>query len=159
MSKIVKLLTRIIFVYLHKILEVKHPIPNLGDEKCLPEHLRDRLHDDWPWPISMIPRSWTIVCGSDWPEAPELLAGDSGWTSEDRGRFGHFADEFFEKYKERFPIPKPKHWVITAVMYDWIPLPYFAITLPNGWHFRIGVLRWDDVDNYYEIGTIASHKV
>jgi len=87
-------------------------------------------HNDWPPPISAIPRSWTVFCDDTWPEAPELLAGDSGWTLEDKHRFGHFTDEFLEEYGNRLPIPKPGHWVITAVFYtEDIPLPYFAITL------------------------------
>jgi len=158
-KRITKLIVQIVFTYLHNLLDIKRPIPKIGDESCLPIANRGRLHDDWPWPISLIPRSWTVVCGPDWPEAPELLAGNSGWTLEDKHRFGHFTDEFLEFYGSRLPIPKPRHWVITAVMYDWIPLPYFAITFPNGWHFRIGALRWDEVDSYYEIWTIALHKI
>ena len=107
LSSLLKLIIRALFAYLHKALEIKRPLPTIGDESCLPEHLRNRLHDDWPWPISLIPRSWTVVCGPGCPEAPELLAGNSGWTSEDRGRFGHLTDEFFGKYKDRFEIPKP----------------------------------------------------
>jgi len=159
LSNLLKLIIRVLFAYLHKALEINRPLPTIGDEECLPESLRGRLHDDWPWPISLIPRSWTVVCGPDWPEAPELLAGNSGWTLEDKDRFGHLTNEFLEFYGDRFPIPKPKHWFISAVMYDWIPLPYFAITFPGGWHFRIGALRWDDVDKYYEIWTIALHKI
>ena len=158
-DKILKVIIRVVIAYLHKTLDIDRPVPTIGDEECLPIHLRDKKHDDFPWPLSLIPRSWTIVCGADWPEAPELLAGNSGWTLEDRGAIGHHTEEFIEKYGAVFPIPKPKHWVITAVMYDWIPLPYFAITFPNRWHFRIGLLRWDDVDSYFEVGTLAFHKI
>ena len=147
------------FSYVHKELGINREIPKFGDEECLPEHLRGKAHDDWPPPINAIPRSWTVVCGSDWPEAPELLAGDSGWTLEDKHRFGHFTDEFLEEYGSRLDIPKPKHWVVTAVYYDWIPLPMFAITFPNGWHFRDGALRYDYVDKYWEIWTLAFHKI
>ena len=159
LNSLLKLIIRVLFTYLHKALDINRPIPNIGDEECLPKHLRDHLHDDWPWPINLIPRSWTVVCGPDWPEAPELLAGNSGWTSEDRDRFGHLPDEFFEKYKDRFEIPKPGFWVITAVMYDYIPLPYFAITFKNNLHFRVGALRWDLVDSYFEVGTLALHTI
>jgi len=160
LSNLLKLIIRVLFAYLHKTLEINRPLPTIGDEDCLPEEVRGKLHDDWPWPISLVPRSWTVVCGKDWPKAPDLLAGDSGWTLEDKDRFGHFTDEFLIAHGARLPIPKPGHWVITAVMYDYIPLPYFAITFKNNWHFRIGALRWDETrEVFYEIWTIALHKI
>lgn len=152
--------TRALFTYIHSELGIEREIPILGNEECLPESLRGRKHDDWPSPISAIPRSYTVVCDDSWPEVPELLAGDSGWTLEDKHRFGHFTDEFLEKYGSRLPIPKPGHWVITAVFYtEDIPLPYFAITLKNNFHFRIGAVRWDEVDHYWELWTIAWHVI
>ncbi|KKM93685.1 hypothetical protein LCGC14_1205940 [marine sediment metagenome] len=30
---------------------------------CLPEHLRDKRHNDWLWPFSYIPRAWNAFCG------------------------------------------------------------------------------------------------
>ena len=32
---------------------------------CLPDHLKDKKHDDWPWPFRYVPRSWTAFCGKD----------------------------------------------------------------------------------------------
>lgn len=40
-------------------------------KEALPEHLQDKLHWDWPWPFSKIPRAWTSF---DWGR-PALLAG------------------------------------------------------------------------------------
>lgn len=49
-------------------------------------------------------------------------------------------------------IPKPGEWVLA-----W-PL-YLAITLKNGWHFRIGAARYDYVDHYYQVGTLSVKKL
>ncbi len=30
---------------------------------CLPDNLKGKKHEDWPWPFSLIPRDWTAFCG------------------------------------------------------------------------------------------------
>lgn len=32
-------------------------------KSALPKHLQNRLHEDFPWPFSFIPRAWTAF---DW---------------------------------------------------------------------------------------------
>ena len=151
--------------HLHETFGIDHPIPTFFDRECLPEADRHRPHDDWFWPISMIPRYWTAVCGDEWPQFPELLAGNSGWTLADKPILTHHTDEFIEAYGDRLPIPKPGHWVFSAVMYDYVPLFYFGITFKNDGksteyeHFRIGVMRWDDVDNFWELFELAQHAI
>lgn len=53
-------------------------------KSALPEHLKDRLHNDWPWPLSYLPRGISAFgprCGKGnpgykpWP--PKLVAGKS----------------------------------------------------------------------------------
>ena len=95
---------------------------------CLPEHLRDKRHNDWLWPFSYIPRAWNAFCG----QGPL-------WKGQQQ------------------PIPSPgrstHHWRDE----DGSWRPYYACTwrLQNFWngrylHFRIG-FRWDDVDFYYNL--------
>ena len=102
--------------------------------KGLPPHLIDAPHDDWEWPMSLIPRAWTSFTGPNYPQPPELYYGDSGHPGENG---------------DRKPIPMPGHWFYGAVLYKGeIPLPYIAITTKGGWHARFG-FRWDDIDGYY----------
>lgn len=92
-------------------------------KECLPEHLRDERHTDWPWPLSYIPRAWNAYCGLGpiWVEAPGYQSKpipDPGFKS---------AHDFDKNGEER---------------------PYSAQTYANGFHVRHGY-RWDDVDHYY----------
>jgi len=128
---------------------------------CLPPSLKNRRHDDWGIPpLTWVPRGWTIVCGKNWPEPPLKLLGDSGWRREHKDELQHFTADFIARYGDRFPIPRPHHWVLTSVKYrGFLPIfPYFAITFTKH-HFRIGLMRWDDVDHYYQMWTIARHTL
>lgn len=128
----------------------------MGNE-CLPEKLRKR-HDDWFWPVSYIPRGWTAKCGKRWPMPPKLLLGNSGWTGADHNQMQHHTVEWLDKYGKVLPIPKAGHWILTAAMYaGWIPVPMFAITWKNGDYFSIGLARWDNVDNYYDLFRVRAH--
>ncbi len=101
---------------------------------CLPPHLRDAKHWDWPKPLQWVPRSWTSFCFGG--RVPKLLAGNQ--TRTRMNAIGVHAPA---------PIGEPGSWQIS-----WPP--YIALTTRSGRHFRLG-LRWDDVDDYYAL-TAAS---
>lgn len=111
---------------------------------CLPESLQNKAHNDWPWPFSYIPRSWTAFCLG----APELLWG----TQKERriwpdGTIGPA------------PIPERGTWQVSGYPDKFLlnfPL-YFAVTFKNGWSFRIGA-RGDDVDGYVQFPSVAFRK-
>ncbi len=129
--------------------------------KCLPKSMRGRKHDDWGFPpLTWIPRGWTVVCGSSWPEPPKKWLGDSGWNRGHANELQHHLPHDIARYGNVLPIPRPHHWVLSSVAW-WgiLPIfPYLAITFTK-WHFRIGLMRWDDVDHYYQIWTIAFHTL
>lgn len=131
----------------------------MGNE-CLPEKLRKR-HDDWKflWGIaSWVPRGWTAKCGKRWPMPPKLLLGNSGWTGADQIGQGHHTVIWLDKYGKVLPIPKAGHWLVSACMYNgWIPVPMFALTWKNGDYFSIGIARWDNVDQYYDLFRLRAH--
>jgi hypothetical protein len=87
-------------------------------------------HTDWPWPLSYIPRSWTAV---ESQRKPVQVLGTVG-----KG--------------ENLDVPKPGRFTLA-----WPP--YFAVTGPRGIHFRIGVARYDYVDEYYQIPTVALKRI
>ena len=92
-------------------------------KECLPDHLKDERHTDWPWPFSYVPRAWNASCGDGpvWFEGPEYQPKP---IPEPGFKSGHDFDKTGE-YK-----------------------PYRATTYSNGFHVRRGY-RWDDVDYYY----------
>lgn len=108
--------------------------------ECLPDHLKDKRHDDWPWPFSLVPRAWTSYCG----KPPKKVAGNQAlstvvidWVSYDYPK----------------PIPPFGQWH-RAEADMWFSF-YFALTSKLGWTFRFGS-RYDDVDHYY---TFPSFKI
>lgn len=124
---------------------------------CLPEKLKKR-HDDWFWLISWVPRGWTAVCGKNWPMPPKLLLGDSGWRGTDQAIQGHHTSNWLDNHGKVLPIPKPGNWLLSAAMYKgWLPVPMFAITWSNGDYYSIGIARWDNVDNYYDLYRVRAH--
>lgn len=110
---------------------------------CLPPHLQGKRHDDWPWPLSYVPRAWTSFCRGSFARPPRKLWG----TTASKFDFPRLGWPF--SYPQ--PIPKPGHWHAA-----WPP--YFALTTSAGWHFRIGA-RYDDVDLYYTMPSIAFKKI
>ena len=125
--------------------------------ECLPESLR-KGHDDWPWFIAWVPRGWTAKCGSKWPMPPTLLLGDSGWTGADQSLMGHHTVDWLDEYGKVLPIPKTGHWIVTAAMYNgWFPIPMFAVTWKNGDYYSLGLARWDNVDDYYDLFRVRAH--
>ena len=128
-----------------------------GGNKCLPERLRKR-HDDWIWIVSWVPRGWTARCGWAWPQPPKLLVGDSGWEMTDHHRFGHHTEEEFKKYRHIMPIPKRDHFMVTVVFFlHFIPLPMMAWTFKNEDYISLGLVRWDNVDKYYDRSRVRAH--
>jgi len=91
--------------------------------ECLPDHLKDAKHTDWPWPFSYIPRAWNAYCGQGpyWVEAP-------GYQNRPIPDPGFKSAHYFDKNGES--------------------RPYSAVTYKNGYHVRRGY-RWDDSDFYY----------
>ena len=104
-------------------------------KECLPPHLQDKLHNDWPWPFNKISRNTTSFCG----EPPTLVEGDT-----------------------LKPIPRPGQFTrqIANLHPDtpaWVPRTYYAITYANGIHVRIGT-RFDDIDGYYTYPSFTVKK-
>ena len=130
-----------------------------GGNKCLPERLRKR-HNDWIWILSWVPRSWTARCGWAWPMPPTRILGDSGWEMSDHHMFGHHSEELFKTYRHILPISKPGHYLISVVFFlHFIPLPMWVKTFKDGGYISLGVVRWDDVDGYYDLRRIRAHKL
>ncbi len=94
---------------------------NSWGRHCLPEHLRDRKHDDWPPPLNQIPRWANAFCGS------EPVWGEGSARNE---------------------IPAPGQETYYLVDMDGHRRPYYARTTENCWHFRVGFRR-DGPDGYY----------
>lgn len=127
-------------------------------KKCLPAHLQTR-HTDWIWILSWVPRWWTARCGWAWPAPPVLLLGRSGWVKTDWPvQFTHHEFKYYLKIMHKLPIPAPGHWLVTAVLWaHFLPLPMFAWKFRNGDYISLGIARWDDVDNYYDLMRVRAH--
>lgn len=113
----------------------------------LPEKLQEARHWDWPWPLSLIPRAWTSF---DWGP-PKQIAGDQMLRAE-----GGYPK----------PIGEPRSWQLSVYPgAPWWAKPFAWYVAYSGKagkdgnyrHFRLGT-RWDDVDNYCTILSIASRK-
>jgi hypothetical protein len=102
--------------------------------ECLPPHLQDRLHEDWPYPFNSIPRGNTAWCG----DPPTVLAG----VNRDVPGPGQFT-------VQRANIHNPPAWM---------PLIYIAQTSWFGFHTRIGP-RYDRIDKYYNFPSVAGKMI
>jgi hypothetical protein len=110
----------------------------LPSNRHLPGHLALRDHDDYLPLFRWIPRGWTTF---DWGR-PALLAGNQvNALHRSPKPIGERGSYQISTYPD---LPAPLCWV---------PL-YFAFTLPNGVHFRLGA-RWDDVDAYVVAPSVA----
>ena len=114
---------------------------------ALPLHLRDKLHWDYPWPFSKMPRAWTAF---DWG-VPVQVAGNQKEVRVDT----------MEMKIGPAPIGERGSWQLSRFPgalwpLRWIPL-YFAFTLKSGWHFRVGA-RFDDTDSYVQFPTLALRR-
>ena len=108
--------------------------------EVLPDHLKDRKHDDWPYILRWVPR-WATAFGGEGPSWPDGIP----------------------EGPIRKPIPPPGEQ--TYHLYDkkgwW--RSYYALSFEFAgkiWHLRVG-FRWDDVDHYYNlvIPWLATFKV
>jgi hypothetical protein len=111
----------------------------LPSSRYLPSHLARREHDDYMIPgLAQMPRAWTTF---DWGE-PRLILGNQkhklNGAPKPIGERGSFQLSLYPN------LPPP---------FCWIPA-YFAFTLSNGVHFRLGA-RWDDVDDYTVVPSVA----
>lgn len=118
---------------------------------ALPEHMRERLHNDWPWPMSKLPRSLNArgprckgsacVCGGQgfkaWP--PKLVKGFgvARWESNGAGsilEIAGFANVWIDAGVygqevigvERNP-GHPNFGAKTLVKLDWHAMPWADI--------------------------------
>ena len=105
-------------------------------KSALPPHLRNRPHEDFPWPFSYIPRAWTAF---SWGE-PKKICGN-------QRPYGGVMK----------PIGPRGTWQISRFPDGpWFAL-YAAFTTNGGVHYRIGA-RYDDVDNYVEWPSLARKR-
>jgi hypothetical protein len=105
-------------------------------KSALPKHLQNRLHEDFPWPFSFIPRAWTAF---DWG-TPTKIKGT-------QRPYGGVMK----------PIGPKGTWQLSKFLDGpWFAY-YFAFTTKGGTHWRIGA-RYDDVDHYTEWPSIARKR-
>ena len=72
--------------------------------------------------------------------------------------FGHHSTEYFRKVRKILPIAKPGHLFVSAVLFlKFIPLPMMAWTFRKGDYVSLGIVRWDDVDKYYDLVRFRAH--
>jgi hypothetical protein len=114
-------------------------------EDCLPEHISQKKHDDFPWPLSLLDRKVNVICGI---LPPKKIMGNPDpreWKGAPK------------------PVPLQGNWqlsILTIPTCWWsVRLPYLAFTTWNGWHFRFSPFRWDDVDDYHTLPGIAFKKI
>lgn len=92
-------------------------------------------HNDLPWPLSLLPRNFNAIPSND---PPHVVAHSAGALKD-----GHNAD-----------VPAPGNFTFSVSKYGF----NFAWTTKGGTIFRIGTFRYDYVDHYYTLPTIALHK-
>ena len=141
-------------------------MPKFGRD-ALPEHLKDRPHEDYFWPFSKIPRAWTSV---QWDSDPVLLWGNQ--KNFENTRFWHDLSVLWVEPSKwvdggKIPllapsaVPNPllSKWKISWGVYGcrlWWWMPVIPIGFAISWkmgrrrgHFRFAPLgRWDTVDQY-----------
>ncbi len=72
--------------------------------------------------------------------------------------FGHHPLEYFKRIRKILPIAKPGHLFVSAVLFlKFIPLPMMSWTFWNGDYVSLGIVRWDDVDKYYDLWRVRAH--
>lgn len=115
-------------------------------DSALPPHMR-KSHGDWPWPFSKVPRGWTAF---DWGP-PKQVAGDQRRITKEGypkpiGEPGSFQLSIY---------PGAPWWAKPLAWY--VAYSGFVGEDGNYRHFRLGT-RFDDVDNYCTILSIATRK-
>lgn len=119
----------------------------------LPEYIRTKLHDDWPWPLSYIPRRWTAWVmplptrrwSGNQPYSWIPFKAQEGWPISPSAEFRD--DEGGTRFiKVLGPVPeKPGEWSVHAYwiprLKRWVPL-FFCIKFRLlgiwPWYFNIG---------------------
>jgi hypothetical protein len=92
-------------------------------------------HTDWYWPLSLIPRKWTAI-------------------PSEREPFGVIIDDVGMLWV------RPKTWnldvpVRNSAMLVFSRYGFMFSVNAKGWLFRIGTFRYDYVDSYVELFTLA----
>lgn len=87
-------------------------------------------HSDWPWPFKYLPRSWFAF---ESEVEPEKMWGTA---------------------PSHLDVPAPGTWAVTG--YKGIPVMW-AYTSLDGKKYRLGALRYDYEDGYWEIFTARAH--
>jgi len=81
-------------------------------------------HSDWPWPLSLIPRSWNSW--SSETEPVKILGNATG----------------------HLDVPGKGQWAIAGVAR--IPVPvFFAVQTSSGLYVRLALIRYDYHGRYY----------
>ena len=109
----------------------------MSPKSALPDHLKDKLHTDWCFPFSLIPRAWTSYKLFQ-PPKTLIRHNCTGWT-EYKGVLGCN------------PIQNNLNGKFCSFHFNY-PF-FFSISFTWGWYFIIGC-RWDAVDFYYNILTL-----
>lgn len=121
---------------------------------ALPPHLRGKLHWDWPWPLSRIPRGWTSF---NWGAPKKILGsqkeqrfdGESGrWAPSPIGEAGSWQLSYY---------PAAPWWAKATGLAFYFARSGKRSTDGRYRHVRLGT-RWDDVDDYATILTVATRK-
>jgi len=113
---------------------------------ALPDHLKGKLHNDWFFPFSYIPRAWTSY---KLFQPPKLIFGYKvfDWTSR------KYKLNSNETTRGADPCQKSK-WAFAFT----IPFHFTISFGKSGWYMRIGC-RWDTVDEYYTIPAFVIKKI
>jgi hypothetical protein len=112
-----------------------------GGVKCLPEHLQWKVHNDYVFPLLMIPRFLTSY---KFRPVPKLL-------------WGYNVNNWTEHEGQKGPDPIQRHLKGKKCSVQLTFPLFFEITIWNGWYFYIGA-RWDAVDFYYDFIAIDISK-
>jgi hypothetical protein len=111
----------------------------LPSTRHLPPNLAPRPHDDYMIPgLSLIPRGWNTF---NWGQPGLIVGNQTSFLNDSPKPIGERGSFQVSSYPQ-LPIP-----------FCWLPA-YFAFTLPNGTHFRLGA-RWDDIDDYTVVPSVA----
>jgi hypothetical protein len=114
-------------------------------EECLPEGLKERTHDDFPGPLKALKRKHNVFCGVQPPKKVWGNTDHREWQSRPKP-----VPLFGDSTLAQAQLPT-KAWNIMLLT--------FAYTSKNGWHFRLGQFRWDDVDDYYTFPTFTVKRI
>jgi len=115
---------------------------------ALPDNLKGKRHDDYPWPFKYIPRAWTSF-KVDW--APIVLFGNMTAKPQVCG------------FDAPDPVGKPGEWSLQGVkLFKSFPylFMYYTFTTPLNWGWIGGIhhsfgMRFDTVDNYWQVFRFA----